>query len=202
MVRIKQRSQSKYKEERVAKTVANGGQKVLLPKSAAELDEFLFRIGDKMRRLQLIETKLNAALEKAKKDADEQALPLRQEVENLVEGIRIYSELKKDELLKGGERSFKLANGTIGWRWSKWKVGEITDLAGLIKKLRKLDLSRFIRRPPPELDKSAALKDRLAAEKAGIPFSRKEIFFVQPTEVSEITVDSSDLKIVVDEETE
>jgi phage host-nuclease inhibitor protein Gam len=177
------------KEKRDKEKKAKEGQFVISPpNSLEEVDAYIAEISERQRFLQRIEGNANDAIERIKKNAEDEANPIKKEIEAFVKALHFYCSAKRQEILPPGLKSLKLMHGVIGWRMSPWRVGKITNVIILIKRLRRSRLSRFIRRPPPELDKQALLKERELAYQEGVPFERDELFFVHPAEVREIVV--------------
>lgn len=85
--------------------------------SLADANQALAEIGELKRRITIIETEMNAAIDQAKAEADSKAGQLQAKIAEIEAGLAAYAEFNKRVLFKE-RRSQELDHGTIGFRKS------------------------------------------------------------------------------------
>lgn len=86
-------------------------------KNLAEANQALAEIGELKRRITLIETGMNAAIDAARAAAELEASPLQTEIARIEAGLAAFGEFEKGDLFKE-KRSYELDFGAIGFRKS------------------------------------------------------------------------------------
>lgn len=97
------------------------------------------------RKLDKIESDLNAAIEKLKEDAKAEAAPIIEQIKALEGGMQAFAELKKDTFDK--KRSKALVHGTVGFRKSsELKPKPKKTWAMVLERLKELGHDDAIRK--------------------------------------------------------
>lgn len=167
-----------------------------VPQSADELNAWLTELGETERQLGRIQIQLNDRVELAQQAAALRATPLTARKQELVEGIAIFAESHRAELLGGGgNKTVKLPAGVLQWRLTPFKVvprrGKVQEI---IAYLRANGLDRFVR-DRPEIDKLAMLKEQeVAGQIPGINISRTEELIIRPLDL-EVEVMAASKKV-------
>ncbi|SEQ70629.1 Mu-like prophage host-nuclease inhibitor protein Gam [Faunimonas pinastri] len=133
-----------------------------LPDDAA-CEAAIGRLGELDRELARIEADKSERVAKVSKDAEDRAKPHQEERNRLVWTVEAYcAENRKRLTNEGKKKSFKFGTGEIAWRAGRSRVEfDATKSEGLIARLRKVGLNRFVR-VKEEIDKSAIGKDAAA----------------------------------------
>jgi phage host-nuclease inhibitor protein Gam len=161
-----------------------------VPQSDAEANVFVEMLGTLQRGRTRIETDLNEALAKLKKEAEAKALPLAMQAEGLMRGLQSYCEANRDRLTAEGKVKFhRFGAGEISWRAKPAKVS-ITGVESVLERLLSSRVLRKFVRVKNEIDKTAMLADpKLAETIKGVRIaSDGEDFIVKPisTELEEV----------------
>ena len=176
---------------------------VAAPQTVMEAHDYMRRLGELARDIDGYETRMNANIERIKKEALQKVAPLEETLNECAEGLIAYAETHRNQLTDGGKnKTAKFPAGDIAWRMPPTSV-RITNTEQVLATLRKRSLARFIRMKP-EPDKEAMLRDREAAEKVpGITFSQVEMVVLKPARVNvEFQSRKGKLKRVVPEDKE
>jgi len=106
--------------------------------------------------------------------------PLSAEAGELAARLYDYAVGKKP--LHGDSKTVHIGNaGAVEWALSPEAV-DIDDEAAVIERLQALGLEKFIRHPPPEIDRDAMQRDKAEAEAIeGISFHQDEKVYVRPS---------------------
>jgi len=158
---------------------------IVVPKNLEEAAHFLMEISQEQRIIDKIQSDLNAAVDKLKKEAMDNSKPHQKKISELVEGLFTFAETHRDELTEGGKRkTVELPTGTFGWRMTPPAVS-LRNIKSILKSLKNLGLTRFIRiKIKEEVDKEAILKEPdIAKTVKGISISQHEEFVVKPAEL-------------------
>lgn len=136
---------------------------VVAPETMAEADQYLRDIGKLDIKLRDIDTDLREATAKLKQEAEDQASPLRAEVEKKWAGLQSWAQANRKRMTEGG-KTIRLPSGTVSWRIQPAKVSltGVKDLIVLLSATRKW--KKFLR-VKVEVDKEAMLKDKVEAAK-------------------------------------
>ena|SRR5579862_2626380 len=145
------------------------------------------QIGIAQRELERIETQLNEELAAVKAKHDPKAEPFRAQIEELAEGVRLWCEAHRKELLAGGAKTVDLGAGEVKWRMRPPSV-TVRGAEKVIEKLKELGLRKFLRFKT-EINKEAILAeppDSAAATKLntvkGVEINQVEDFIIEPFE--------------------
>lgn len=147
---------------RKAKTIT-----VEAPETMAEADQYLRDIGQLNIQLRDIDTDLREGTAKLKQEAEDQAAPLRADVEAKWLGLQSWAQANRKRMTNGG-KTIRLPSGSISWRTLPAKVTlkGVADIIVLLKS--KASWKKFLR-TKLEVDKEAMLKDKVEAAKiAGV----------------------------------
>ena len=147
---------------RKAKTIT-----VIAPETMAEADQYLRDIGTLNIELRDIDTDLREATAKLKQEAEDQAAPLRADVESKWLGLQSWAQANRTRMTNGS-KTIKLPSGSISWRIQPPKVTlkGVADIVILLKSSAKW--KKFLR-TTQAVDKEAMLKDKVEAAKiAGV----------------------------------
>lgn len=166
-----------------------------VPADTTEANAVLFRLSELTRSVEAIESDFAQAVAQLRKEADEQIAPLATEGSQICKGLEVFADTNRATLLVGDEKTVKLSGGSFGWRWTPPKVS--TGKAGDDKALatvKALDLPYV--RTQEFLDKEALLRDRPVI--AGIRYTQKELFFVEPEPaVDDVEASTNVVRLVV-----
>jgi len=155
---------------------------VAVPQNRDQAAGAIAAIGVANRRLARITADMNDELAAVKARYEEQAEPLRLQVEALTQGVQTWAEANRDALTQQGKvKTAALTTGEIAWRLRPPSV-RITGAEAVLDALRRLGLKRFIREKE-EANKDAILNEPEAvAHVPGIAISQGEDFVVVPFE--------------------
>ncbi|MBU2109661.1 host-nuclease inhibitor Gam family protein [Patescibacteria group bacterium] len=156
---------------------------IAVPKSLDEAAEFLAQMGKEQRATDVIQSGLNAEVDRLKAKAMAGAKPHQDKISQLVEGLFAFAEAHRDELTDHGKRkTVEVPTGTFGWRMTPLSVS-LRDAESILKSLRSLGLQRFIR-IKEEVSKEAMLKEPDVAKTVkGVSISQREEFVAKPAEL-------------------
>jgi len=146
------------------KRAGNEREPFPVPQNLEEASDFLRRIGAARRAIDAAELKLNGEVERIKAEMVGEIGPYAREAEKLILGLFVFADDRRAELTDGGKKkTVQLPAGELKWRTAPPAVSvQNTEL--VIGRLRYLGLDRFLRTPPPEIDKEAILKEPKAVE--------------------------------------
>jgi phage host-nuclease inhibitor protein Gam len=146
--------------------------------AAEGIRELGFHQGERAR----LQATMNDALQKVRADFDADARPHAERIEELMLGLKLFCEARRDELTKGGRvKTFAFATGEVSWRLRPTSI-VIRGADKLLEWLAANGLERFIR-TKREPDKDALGREReLAATLPGVSLSQREDFIVAPFE--------------------
>lgn len=156
---------------------------ILAPMSLEEVSDLIRQLGERHRKIDTINTKLNEQVEKLKAEAMEKTQPEEKEIEDLFERIRIFAESHREELTEGGKtKTCKLPTGEIYWRFTPPAV-TLRDVKKVIEQCKERKLKQFLR-IKEEVDKQAMLKEPDVAKTIkGVTIEQKEEFVVKPSDL-------------------
>src|SRR5690349_1699492 len=132
-------------------------QAIPTPQNQAAAEVLLGELGRLQRELAAIELNMNAALAHLKEQFEQQAAPLNEQAEAAFAALHAWAEAHRDELLKDGGKTAKLATGELSWRTTPPSV-RVTSADVVLETLKRLGLDRFIR-TKDEIDKTAILSE-------------------------------------------
>lgn len=153
-----------------------------VPQTREETIRAIAEIGELQRGRAVIEANMGDELAAVKARWEAQAQPLGERIALLAEGVRMWCEVHRSELTRGGKtKTASLPSGEVSWRTTPPKVS-IKGAAAVLDALRRLALTRFIR-TKEEIDKEAILKEPEAVTAIrGIAIEQAEEFVVKPFE--------------------
>ncbi|ODS24198.1 hypothetical protein AB835_04780 [Candidatus Endobugula sertula] len=146
--------------------------------------DLIKELGNKRRKILRIETAMNDEIADVKHRFENEAAPIKDEVEQLIASIQSWAEVNREDLTDGNKtKTVKLATGEINWRSRPPKVS-LRGKSKIIQALKNLGLQRFIR-TSEDIDKEALLKEKdAAAQISGISISSVgEDFSISPYEL-------------------
>ena len=136
---------------------------VAVPSTASEADSFIRNIGHAQRELERISIGLEARTALAKEDAEKEAQPYRESVEQLLAGLEIYAAANRKALTHDDRvKTVKTPAGVFGWRAKPPSVRLTAKVEVIIASIRGKKLTQFLREKV-ELDKDAMLADAATA---------------------------------------
>ncbi|MCC7413342.1 MAG: host-nuclease inhibitor Gam family protein [Gammaproteobacteria bacterium] len=152
-----------------------------VPKTQAEAERLLGRIGELQREISTIETEMNELLAETKERYAEAARPRNEEIEMTFAALHAWAEAHREELCPGRGKTAKLATGEISWRVTPPAVS-IRQADVVLARLKAMGLTDFIR-TKEEIDKARILAEpeRVEAVK-GISITAREEFIAKPLE--------------------
>jgi len=153
------------------------------PATLEEAADFIAKIGQYQRDVQIIETELNAEIERIKIQAMEKAKVHQEAIKSLFDALYVFAQARRDELTEGGKKkTVSLPTGEFSWRITPPSVS-IHDVERFMEYCATHRLGKFIR-VKHEPDKEAILKDREEAKGInGVEITQREEFVVKPAEV-------------------
>lgn len=155
-----------------------------VPTSRAGADAALGRIGELQRQLDAINGHLSEEVARQKARCAEAAAPIAEEIRELFEGLHVWAEGARAELLEDGRKSVAMSQGTIGWRLGMPTVKVARGQHdAVVATLGRLGLGDLIR-TRQELDKDAVLRDPdLVRDVPGLAVEQVEQFFAKPLDL-------------------
>lgn len=161
------------------------GANLPVPQNRDDAARAVREIGDDRRRLARLEADMNDRIAALKERYEEQAGPFRERIDASAEGLKIWAEANRTALTGGDKtKTVDLGTGEVKWRLRPPSV-RITKVDDVLKRLRDLGLSRFIR-VKEEVNKDALLAEPEAARPIiGVTIgSPGEDFIVEPFEAA------------------
>lgn len=153
------------------------------PQSREQVSVDIKKIGDIQRELTRIEANANDQIAVIMNQNTPMIEALRAELDVLQKGVQSWCEANRADITRDGKtKTANLTTGEVSWRTKPDSVS-IKGVEMVIETLRKLKLTRFIRRKE-EINKDAILADKKAVENIkGISIvSGKEVFSITPFE--------------------
>jgi phage host-nuclease inhibitor protein Gam len=110
-----------------------------------EANVALADIAELGRRMRAIEGEMNAQIDTIKREAEERAAPLRDELVALEHGLKAFAEYHKDNLCKD-RRNVELTHGSFGFRKStELKPAPKTTWGAITERIEQLGLLTGLR---------------------------------------------------------
>lgn len=151
------------------------------PMSRADAETAIKRIGERQQQIKRIEADLNDKINALKAEAQEQITPLNEEIQGDFQGLHVYAEANRSDLLKGRSKTVKLGAGDMGWRINPPKC-QIRGQDAVVEALERQGLSEAVR-IRKEVNKEAVINDPdRYRDIKGITIKQTEEFFVKPHE--------------------
>lgn len=152
-----------------------------VPADAEGVSRAIGEIGAQQRALARIEAEMNDRLAEIKEAYEREAEPHRRAIEMLTQGVQVWCEAHRAELLKGEAKTAIFPAGEVQWRVRPPKVA-VRGVDYVLDQLRRLGLSRFIR-VKEEINKEAILAEpQAAAGVKGLAIEQGEDFVIKPFE--------------------
>ena len=155
---------------------------VRVPQTRAEAAEALKLIGERNRQIGRLEADMNDELARVKERSEGLAHPLRLEAGALMEGLKVWCEANRSQILDGRTKTADLGTGKVSWRLRPSSV-TIRGAEAVIEACKRMGLQRFVR-TKEEVNKDAMREEpEVARAVAGVSIgSGGEEFVVEPFE--------------------
>jgi phage host-nuclease inhibitor protein Gam len=152
------------------------------PQNRDQVADYIAAIGLAQRERARIEQDMNDEFARIKQRYEELAQPFKTEIEERSKGVQAWCETNRNALTQDGRtKTAVLSSGEVQWRMRPPKVS-IKGLEGVLDKLRRMGLDRFIR-TKDEVNKEAILAEQEAVKRvAGIAIEQGEDFVIKPFE--------------------
>lgn len=153
---------------------------VSVPSSIEEIIKKLGRVGILQRQIGRVNAALDNSVAKLTQRAAERINPRQQEIEELAQGIFIFSQAHRQELTEEEKKkTIVWPTGEISWRWNPYSV-DYRNKEAAIAALKAEGLDRFIR-IEEVVNKEAILQEKDAIKGVkGITIIHKEMFIIKP----------------------
>lgn len=152
--------------------------------NADDAAELIKTLGEARREILRIETQMNDEIAGIKQRFEDQAMPIKGQVAEIIAAVQAWAETHRAELTSDGKiKTIKLATGEFNWRTRPPRVS-LRGKGKIINALRGLGLTRFIR-VSEDIDKEAILKEKeVASQIQGVTISSAgEDFAISPYEL-------------------
>lgn len=152
--------------------------------NADDAAELIKTLGEKRREIVRIETEMNDEIANIKQRYEDQAMPQKGQVAEIIAAVQAWAETHRAELTHDGKiKTVKLATGEFNWRVRPPRVS-LRGKGKIITALKGLGLTRFIR-VSEDIDKEAILKEKaVASQIQGVTISSAgEDFAISPYEL-------------------
>lgn len=166
-----------------AKTKAKASN-LPIPQDDTEARSAIREIGDLQRQISRAEHDLNDEIAALQERYGTRVEPLRELIEAKTEGLKMFCEVNRERLTRGGKVKFwRFSTGEISWRNRPAKVS-LRKIDEVISEIKRLKLGSKFLRVKEEVNKEAMLEAReLAATINGVTIgSDGEDFIVEPFE--------------------
>lgn len=166
-----------------AKTKAKASN-LPVPQDDSEARSAIREIGDLQRQIARAEHDLNDAISALQELYGAQVEPLRDLIEAKTEGLKMFCEVNRDRLTRGGKvKFFRFTTGEVSWRNRPAKVS-LRKVEDVIAAIKRLKLEAQFLRVKEEVNKEAMRESRdMAATISGVTIgSDGEDFIVEPFE--------------------
>ena len=151
---------------------------VIVPKTLAEANVLLMKLGEYERELAATALTLQAAIAGAKDAANEIAGPIEAAHAATTKALQAFATRERKSLLPGTKKSVVLPGGEFGWRTTPSRVTISKVAAGsIVENLKNLGLTKYLR-VTTEVDREALLKDRPVL--FGVSYKQTDKFYVKP----------------------
>lgn len=155
----------------------------VVPSTLEDAAQALRELEQAYRQAEDIEDRLNKEVERLHQQAQRKVTPLNEQMQSLLQGLRIFAEKNRKEHARG--KTIRLSTGELFWRLSAAGLS-VENEKQLIEAIQEKKLERFLRIKPPELDLNALKKEQsvaltLPGVTAQIPHER---FYAKPRGVN------------------
>ncbi|HKN01332.1 MAG TPA: host-nuclease inhibitor Gam family protein [Candidatus Binataceae bacterium] len=170
------------------RTLKAAATEVSVPQTREDANAALTLIGVHQRARQRIETEMNERLAAVREDYERRAQPHKNAIELRINGLHVWCEAHREELLSADLKTCRFAAGEVSWRMRPPRV-TVRDTMQAIAWFVQNHLTAFVRQRE-ELNREEML--RLPGDAARNPFvkigSGGEEFYVRPfeTELEEV----------------
>lgn len=157
------------------------------PRTLDEASTLIRRLGAEQREIERLERELTEKVERLKTSATKKITTRSTRLEQYMEALLQFAQARRDELTEHEERkTVTVSSGKFGWRLAPPSL-DVPSPDELLQYLKDHGLERFIR-TKEEVNKKALLGEPAAVQEIpGISIERRELFFVKPSDVSEVT---------------
>lgn len=160
--------------------------KINVPTTLKEAEIFLAELGKAQRERDKFRLALNDKIAELKQKYEEAAAPAAQRIAELVDGLYVFAEKHKADILPTG-KTVALETGHIGWRTTPPKVS-LRNQHAVLERIKAMGLNQFLR-IKEEINKEAMLQEpEIAVGIPGVSITQTEQFWVKPaaTDLEEI----------------
>lgn len=133
-------------------------EKKCILKNWDDVNLYLAEIGEQERKIEQIQSDMQAEIDEAKLKADDAAKPCQKRISELSEQINMFADENISDL--NGKKTKTMTFGSVGYRKST-KIGlprAAAKVAAIISKLRLNGMTDCIVIPPEKIDKDALKK--------------------------------------------
>lgn len=165
---------------------------IRIPQDRRQAIRFLGKIGDKQGKIAKIRAELDEDINKRKQKAQDKVDQYDREIDELFNGLYVYSEKHRARLLKGLKtKSVKWSTGEVGWHDSSPAVAyeEGYDEKDILANIRKARKARELIQKKESVRKNVIRSNpELAKKIRGVYMEQHEDFFAKPSKTKlEIT---------------
>jgi len=152
------------------------------PATREEAAEAIAELSFHQQERARLQASLNDALQRVRAEFEADARPHAERMAELMRGIQLFCEARRDELTKGGRvKTFAFATGEVSWRMRPPSI-VVRGADKVIEWLKAQGWTKFIR-TKEELDKEALGREpELAIKVPGLSVSQREDFICRPFE--------------------
>lgn len=119
---------------------------LIVPQSIDEAKAFLKDIGKKMDEIEALKANCNMRIKKITEEAEGKIKPLEEKIERLRDGLVMFAQIKRAELLAGRrKKSVEWLVGVLRWRYHRALVQLECKEEEAVAELKRKGLKKFIR---------------------------------------------------------
>lgn len=156
---------------------------VTAPETRVAAEAALQTIGVKQREIARLEADMNDRINELKAEYQAQIAPINEEIKENFQGLHIWAEANRKDLLVGRSKTVKMGTGEIAWRMAPPSCS-VRGADAVIEALERQGKSEAIRLKK-EVAKDVILNDPDAyRDIKGITVTQKEEFVVKPYETN------------------
>lgn len=149
-----------------------------------EVDRAIARIAQLQQQRSTIAAVAETRISKITEDTRVRISPLNDEINEIVKQLSLYAQYHRKALTNDSKtKTVRFAHGTLRWRFTPLAI-TIKGMDDVLKRLKVLGLTQFIR-TKETIDKEAMARERALAETVeGVTSGRHEEFVVTPNETN------------------
>lgn len=153
---------------------------VWVPQTREDVANAIAEIGVNQRERARIQADMNDALAATREGFEAQAKPHADRIKELSDGIKLWCEVNRALLTDGDKRkTHAFDTGEVCWRLRPPSV-VVRAVDEVLKSLRALGLTRFIRTREEVNKEAVLLEPEVARQVRGISISQAEDFVIKP----------------------